>query len=87
MVVFKYYYFLNRCYSYVGRRGNAQTVSLARSGCVYHKTVQHELLHALGFNHEQTRSDRDSYIRVAWENIQSGTELRFILFDFSDVFI
>lgn len=65
--------FCNRCYSYVGRRGNAQTVSLARSGCVYHKTVQHELLHALGFNHEQTRNDRDNHIRVGWENIQSGT--------------
>uniref|UniRef100_A0A8C7QD78 Metalloendopeptidase n=1 Tax=Oncorhynchus mykiss TaxID=8022 RepID=A0A8C7QD78_ONCMY len=57
------------CYSYVGRRGNAQTVSLARQGCLYHSTVQHELLHALGFNHEQTRSDRDNHIRVVWENI------------------
>ncbi|KAK2847729.1 hypothetical protein Q7C36_009411 [Tachysurus vachellii] len=67
----------NGCYSYVGRRGYGQTVSLARSGCVYHKTVQHELLHALGFNHEQTRSDRDTYIRVGWENIQSGMEHNF----------
>ncbi|KAL7831159.1 hypothetical protein SRHO_G00306610 [Serrasalmus rhombeus] len=57
------------CYSYVGRRGYAQTVSLDRNGCIYHNTVQHELLHALGFNHEQTRSDRDNHIRVVWENI------------------
>ncbi|KAF4094408.1 hypothetical protein AMELA_G00014730 [Ameiurus melas] len=57
------------CYSYVGRRGYAQTVSLDRNGCIYHNTVQHELLHALGFNHEQCRSDRDNHIRVAWENI------------------
>ncbi|XP_017320935.2 low choriolytic enzyme [Ictalurus punctatus] len=49
----------------------------ARSGCVYHKTVRHELLHALGFDQEQTRSDRDSYIRVGWENIQSGMEHNF----------
>ncbi|XP_072527463.1 low choriolytic enzyme-like [Salminus brasiliensis] len=57
------------CYSYVGRLGYGQTVSLDRNGCIYHNTVQHELLHALGFNHEQTRSDRDNHIRVVWENI------------------
>uniref|UniRef100_A0A673XZ39 Metalloendopeptidase n=1 Tax=Salmo trutta TaxID=8032 RepID=A0A673XZ39_SALTR len=59
------------CYSYVGRQGNAQTVSLAGQGCLYHSTVQHEL-HALGFNHEQTRSDRDNHIHVYWENIIDG---------------
>nr|XP_046250281.1 hatching enzyme 1.2-like [Scatophagus argus] len=65
------------CYSYVGRRGNSQTLSLDRQGCIYHNTVQHELLHALGFNHEQCRSDRDQYIRVLWENIQSGLAYAF----------
>lgn len=65
------------CYSYVGRRGYSQTLSLDRQGCLYHSTVQHELLHALGFNHEQCRSDRDQYIRVLWHNIQSGWEYAF----------
>uniref|UniRef100_A0A3P8S192 Metalloendopeptidase n=1 Tax=Amphiprion percula TaxID=161767 RepID=A0A3P8S192_AMPPE len=60
------------CYSYVGRRGGKQVVSLARRGCLYHGTVQHELLHALGFNHEQTRSDRDNHIKVMLQNIPSG---------------
>uniref|UniRef100_A0A672YR09 Metalloendopeptidase n=1 Tax=Sphaeramia orbicularis TaxID=375764 RepID=A0A672YR09_9TELE len=60
------------CYSYVGRRGYSQTLSLDRQGCLYHSTVQHELLHALGFNHEQCRSDRDQHIRVLWQNIQRG---------------
>ncbi|KAM6937593.1 high choriolytic enzyme 1-like [Xenentodon cancila] len=67
----------NGCYSYVGRRGNSQTLSLDRQGCIYHNTVQHELLHALGFHHEQCRSDRDQHIRVLWENIQPGLEYAF----------
>uniref|UniRef100_A0AAV2MQ25 Metalloendopeptidase n=1 Tax=Knipowitschia caucasica TaxID=637954 RepID=A0AAV2MQ25_KNICA len=65
------------CWSFVGRRGGKQEVSLARRGCLYHNTVQHELLHALGFNHEQTRSDRDSHIKVLLQNVVSGMEHNF----------
>ncbi|XP_029009579.2 hatching enzyme 1.2-like [Betta splendens] len=65
------------CYSYVGRRGGGQLVSLSRRGCLHHGTVQHELLHALGFNHEHRRSDRDQHIRVLLENIMSGHEFNF----------
>ncbi|XP_038825442.1 high choriolytic enzyme 1-like [Salvelinus namaycush] len=65
------------CYSYVGRQGNTQTVSLARQGCLYHSTVQHELLHALGFNHEQTRNDLDNHIHVYWENIIDDMKYHF----------
>ncbi|XP_061559278.1 hatching enzyme 1.2-like [Phycodurus eques] len=65
------------CYSYVGRVGGKQVVSLARQGCLYHGTVQHELLHALGFNHEQTRNDRDNHIRVLLQNVQYGMEHNF----------
>ncbi|XP_034155678.2 high choriolytic enzyme 1 [Pangasianodon hypophthalmus] len=65
------------CYSFVGRRGGRQVVSLQRTGCVYHHTVQHELLHALGFNHEQTRSDRDKHVRILYQNIRPGKEGNF----------
>ncbi|KAE8296622.1 High choriolytic enzyme 1 [Larimichthys crocea] len=68
---------LNGCWSYLGRLGNAQDLSLDRSGCVYHHTVQHEVLHALGFHHEQKRSDRDQYIRVVLENVTPGLEHNF----------
>ncbi|XP_033847642.1 hatching enzyme 1.2-like [Periophthalmus magnuspinnatus] len=71
----------NGCYSYVGRQGGAQTLSLDRRGCLYHSTVQHELLHALGFNHEQTRSDRDQHIKVHWENIMDGMAYNFDIID------
>ncbi|XP_029378243.1 high choriolytic enzyme 1-like, partial [Echeneis naucrates] len=68
---------LNGCYSYIGRRNYGQDLSLQRSGCVYHDTVQHEVLHALGFHHEQKRSDRDQYIRIVLDNVISGMEHNF----------
>ncbi|XP_062380298.1 hatching enzyme 1.2-like [Sardina pilchardus] len=57
------------CFSNLGRTGGGQVVSLNRYGCVYHGIIQHELLHALGFHHEQTRSDRDQHVRINFENI------------------
>ncbi|XP_041845279.1 low choriolytic enzyme-like [Melanotaenia boesemani] len=67
-----YLYFeaMKGCWSFVGRRTGGQFISLAKPGCLYHSTVQHEVLHALGFHHEQERSDRDEYIRILFENIE-----------------
>ncbi|XP_048828113.1 hatching enzyme 1.2-like [Brienomyrus brachyistius] len=68
---------LNGCYSFIGRRGGPQDVSLSRSGCVFFGIVQHELIHALGFHHEQNRSDRDRHVRILYENIIRGQEHNF----------
>ncbi|XP_034018771.1 low choriolytic enzyme-like [Thalassophryne amazonica] len=57
------------CSSSMGRIGGKQLLSLQRGGCVYYGIVQHELLHALGFYHEQNRSDRDNYVQIHYENI------------------
>lgn len=65
------------CYSSLGRVGNAQTLSINRQGCLYHGVIQHETLHALGFQHEQTRSDRDSYVTINWENISPNMAFNF----------
>lgn len=62
------------CWSYVGRIGGAQAVNLQKPGCVYYKgTVIHELSHAIGFWHEQTREDRDDWVDINYPNIQKGT--------------
>ena len=61
-----------RCWSYLGRQGGRQSISLMKNGCLYQSTVQHEVLHALGFHHEQVRSDRDRYVQILTQNIQPG---------------
>ncbi|CAL1573053.1 unnamed protein product [Knipowitschia caucasica] len=57
------------CFSSLGKQGWRQVLSLNKNGCVYTAIIQHEFNHALGFKHEQTRSDRDQYVRINWNNI------------------
>ncbi|CAJ1048498.1 high choriolytic enzyme 2-like [Xyrichtys novacula] len=65
------------CFSSLGRQGGRQVLSLNRRGCLYHGIIQHEINHALGFQHEQTRSDRDRYVRINWQNINSQMSYNF----------
>jgi len=80
-----YIYPQGGCSSYVGRQGNGyQVVSLA-NGCFSVGTVLHEFMHAAGFHHEQSRADRDSYVTVYWQNIQSGKGFNFNKYTLNEI--
>ncbi|XP_054473939.1 low choriolytic enzyme-like [Anoplopoma fimbria] len=57
------------CFSLLGRIGDKQVLSLQKFGCIDRGIIQHELLHSMGFYHEHTRSDRDQYVKINWNNI------------------
>ncbi|XP_033726937.1 blastula protease 10-like isoform X2 [Pecten maximus] len=65
------------CHSSIGRDGGRQDVTLG-DNCYYTGVVVHELTHAVGFFHEQSRYDRDKYVEVRWENIVDGKDRDFI---------
>jgi hypothetical protein len=56
--------------SAIGRRGGMQDLMAADA----HPwpVLAHEFLHALGVYHEQSRSDRDAFVEIKWDNIQDG---------------
>lgn len=63
------------CWSSVGRTGGAQELNLQSPGCLVKKgTVMHEMMHALGFLHEQNRWERDDFVTINFQNIQPGKE-------------
>ncbi|XP_036892816.1 meprin A subunit beta [Sturnira hondurensis] len=69
------------CWSSVGNRHvGRQELSIGKN-CDTIATIQHEFLHALGFWHEQSRSDRDDYVTIMWDRIQSGREHNFNAYD------
>ena len=54
-------------------------------GCVRLGTVIHEMLHASGFWHEQSRPDRDEHVEIFWSNIQPGMEDNFARYSRAEV--
>ncbi|XP_058888089.1 hatching enzyme 1.2-like isoform X2 [Acipenser ruthenus] len=65
------------CWSYLGVNGGPQALSLQSPGCMWSGIASHELMHALGFVHEQSRSDRDNYVTILWDNILKDREYNF----------
>lgn len=63
------------CASWVGKQGGNQPIWV--SGSCTTGSIIHEIGHAIGLLHEHTRSDRDQFVNVKLDNIQTGKEFNF----------
>ncbi|OWA53523.1 putative Zinc metalloproteinase nas-4 [Hypsibius exemplaris] len=60
---------ITSCSSHIGRKKKEQVVLLS-AYCLHRPgVIQHELMHAIGFYHEQARPDRDDYVEINKANI------------------
>ncbi|XP_055919216.1 seminal metalloprotease 1-like [Eupeodes corollae] len=73
------------CHSSVGFQNKVQTVNFQNyeldKGCFRLATIVHEFLHALGFYHQQSASNRDEFVKIVFENISSGKESNFNIYN------
>lgn len=67
----------NSCYSFIGDiRKGAQAIN-GGSDCPI-TALLHEMGHAVGLYHEQSRFDRDSFISFFLDNVSDGQEAQFV---------
>ncbi|XP_002155331.1 zinc metalloproteinase nas-15 isoform X1 [Hydra vulgaris] len=71
------------CYSMIGKDGGEQELSLGQ-GC-YRKGISlHEIMHLLGFFHEQSRPDRDDHVTIHSSHISEDARTQFRKYRYED---
>lgn len=65
--------------SQLGMVGGAQAIRLVTDASL--RTVIHEIGHAVGLMHEQTRNDRDTYVNINYSNINKDWKYQYDTYD------
>ena len=65
------------CWSWIGRIGGRQELSMGRPWCFWGATMSHELFHALGYDHMHNHVNRDNFVQVLWTNIDQAQRFNF----------
>uniref|UniRef100_A0A0K0FTB1 Metalloendopeptidase n=1 Tax=Strongyloides venezuelensis TaxID=75913 RepID=A0A0K0FTB1_STRVS len=75
----------NFCSSKVGLQhpNKSQDIYLSMSCYGYKAYILHEIGHALGLIHEQSRSDRDKYVEINMDNVKKEDQNNFMKFNFT----
>ncbi|KAL5280491.1 hypothetical protein ACFFRR_004459 [Megaselia abdita] len=73
------------CFAYVGYIKTAGQQLNLGNNCVHKGIIIHEFLHAIGFYHQQSSSDRDQFVNIHLGNVISGQEHNFNKYTSSQV--
>lgn len=69
------------CWSWLGRIGGRQELSMDRNGCVVAGITLHEAIHALGYDHMHNHINRDNFVQINWNNIEPEFQFAFDIVD------
>lgn len=61
--------------SYIGMQGGRQVINIKNATNI--SVIMHEVLHSLGIFHEHSRTDRDDYITINFNNIKQEKQFAF----------
>lgn len=65
------------CWSWLGRIGGRQELSMDTNGCLWDGIAVHEYIHALGYDHMHNAIDRDNFVQIFLQNVSPDFRFAF----------